>query len=152
VRRRVAVAVLVALTIVTVSTLTMAHKAKEGGRLSKIGPATEFTLTNTAGGRLSLGDLRGKVVAVTFIYATCTDMAVMPDARGVVRLHGLRPFCKSMPDGAAIVSAAPSDARPAGPEVPRSPGRLSRATFPRRYFISPRRHGACRSCSASPTF
>ena len=78
--------------------------------------------------------------------------AVMPDPRGVVRRHGLRPFCKSMPDGAAIVSAAPSDARQAGPEVPRSPGRLSRATFLRRYFISPRRHGACRSCSASPTF
>lgn len=50
-----------------------AHQAKEGGRLAKIGPAPEFTLTTTEGGRLSLGDLRGKVVAVTFIYATCTD-------------------------------------------------------------------------------
>ena len=51
----------------------MAHKAKEDGRLAKIGPAPEFTLTTTDGGRLSLADLRGKVVAVTFIYATCTD-------------------------------------------------------------------------------
>ena len=50
-----------------------AHQAKEGGRLAKIGPAPEFTLTATDGGRLSLGDLRGKVVAVTFIYATCAD-------------------------------------------------------------------------------
>jgi protein SCO1 len=73
VRRGAAVAVLVALTVVIVSTLAMAHKAKEGGRLAKIGPAPEFTLTSTDGGRLSLVDLRGKVVAVTFIYATCTD-------------------------------------------------------------------------------
>jgi protein SCO1/2 len=69
----VTVAVLVALTMVTGSTLAMAHKAKEGGRLAKIGPAPGFTLTSTDGGRLSLVDLRGKVVAVTFIYATCTD-------------------------------------------------------------------------------
>ncbi len=80
-RRRVAVAVLVALTMVTVSTLAMAHKAKEGGRLAKIGPAPEFTLTTTDGGRLSLGDLRGKVVAVTFIYATCTDTCPLLTAK-----------------------------------------------------------------------
>jgi protein SCO1 len=75
------VAVLVALTVVTGSTLAMAHKAKEGGRLSKIGPAPEFTLTSTDGGRLSLGDLRGKVVAVTFIYATCTDTCPLLTAK-----------------------------------------------------------------------
>jgi len=51
----------------------VAHKAKEGGRLAKIGPAPDFALTTTEGGRLALSDLRGKVVAVTFIYATCTD-------------------------------------------------------------------------------
>jgi protein SCO1 len=73
VRRWLAVAVLVTLTIVTGSTLAIAHQAKDGGRLAKIGPAPEFTLTATDGGRLSLGDLRGKVVAVTFIYATCAD-------------------------------------------------------------------------------
>jgi protein SCO1/2 len=60
---------------------TVAHKAKEGGRLSKIGPAPDFTLTNTDGGRLSLGDLRGKVVAVTFIYATCTDACPLLTAK-----------------------------------------------------------------------
>ena len=51
----------------------VAHKAKEGGRLAKIGPAPDFALTTTEGGRLALSNLRGKVVAVTFIYATCTD-------------------------------------------------------------------------------
>ena len=80
-RRRVAVAVLMTLTMVIGSTLAMAHKTKEGGRLSKIGPAPEFTLTNIDGGRLSLGDLRGKVVAVTFIYATCTDTCPLLTAK-----------------------------------------------------------------------
>jgi protein SCO1 len=81
VHRRLAVSALVALTMVTGSTLAMAHNAKEGGRLAKIGPAPEFTLTNTDGGRLSLGDLRGKVVAVTFIYATCTDACPLLTAK-----------------------------------------------------------------------
>ena len=67
------VVALIALVLVTGPTLAMAHKAKEGGRLAKIGPAPDFALTTTEGGRLALSNLRGKVVAVTFIYATCTD-------------------------------------------------------------------------------
>jgi protein SCO1/2 len=81
VRRQVAVAVLMSLTMVTGSTLAMAHKAKEGGRLAKIGPAPEFTLTSTDGGRLSLGDLRGRIVAITFIYATCVDACPLLTAK-----------------------------------------------------------------------
>jgi protein SCO1/2 len=38
-----------------------------------MGPAPAFALATQDGERLSLADLRGKVVAVTFIYATCTD-------------------------------------------------------------------------------
>lgn len=41
--------------------------------LPRMGPAPTFTLTTQDGTRLSLGDLRGKVVAVTFIYASCAD-------------------------------------------------------------------------------
>jgi len=37
--------------------------------LPRIGRAPAFTLTTQDGARLSLHDLRGKVVAVTFIYA-----------------------------------------------------------------------------------
>jgi len=66
-------AVAVALALLLWPALGVAHQTKEDGRLSKIGPAPEFSLTTTDGGRLSLGDLRGKVVAVTFIYATCAD-------------------------------------------------------------------------------
>jgi len=50
-----------------------AHKPGRDARLPTIGTAPAFTLTTSDGGRLALADLRGKVVAVTFIYATCTD-------------------------------------------------------------------------------
>jgi protein SCO1/2 len=40
--------------------------------LPKIAPAPEFSLTSQDGGRVTLADLRGKVVAVTFIYTLCT--------------------------------------------------------------------------------
>src|SRR5262249_55224599 len=39
----------------------------------RIGPAPAFTLTNQDGAALSLGDLKGKVVLLTFIYTSCTD-------------------------------------------------------------------------------
>jgi protein SCO1 len=40
--------------------------------LPKIAPAPEFSLTSQDGTQVNLGDLRGKVVAITFIYTTCT--------------------------------------------------------------------------------
>ena len=47
--------------------------SSHGGRLPTIGAAPEFALTTHDGTRLALPDLRGKVVAVTFIYASCVD-------------------------------------------------------------------------------
>jgi len=41
--------------------------------LPRMGRAPTFTLTTQDGVRLALDDLRGKVVAVTFIYASCAD-------------------------------------------------------------------------------
>ena len=55
------------------ATQASAHEAKGSVRLPVVGPAPEFTLTTQSGERLSLTDLRGKVLAVTFIYATCKD-------------------------------------------------------------------------------
>src|SRR5262245_12665592 len=40
--------------------------------LPKIAPAPEFTLTSQDGARVSLAKLRGKVVAVTFIFTRCS--------------------------------------------------------------------------------
>jgi len=45
--------------------------------LPVIGPAPEFSLTSQDGKPVSLADLRGKVVAVSFIYTQCPDICPM---------------------------------------------------------------------------
>ena len=55
----------------------LAISAREAGGykpLPVIGPAPNFTLTSQDGARVSLASLRGKVVAVTFIYTGCPDI------------------------------------------------------------------------------
>jgi len=67
-----------ALTFVMLATLILApvHDAPQQNfqqqPLPKIAPAPEFSLTSQDGGRVTLADFRGKVVAVTFIYTLCT--------------------------------------------------------------------------------
>lgn len=67
-------AVLVALALLVVSTSLVAHKAAGDNRLPMIGPAPPFTLISQHGKPVALADLRGKVVAVTFIYTGCPDI------------------------------------------------------------------------------
>lgn len=50
-----------------------AHQSSGNARLPVVGPAADFTLRSEAGAPLSLADLRGKVLALTFIYASCKD-------------------------------------------------------------------------------
>ena len=65
---------LAALALVLVATSpARAHKPGRDARLPTIGTAPAFALTTSDGAPLALADLRGKVVAVTFIYATCVD-------------------------------------------------------------------------------
>lgn len=59
----------------------LCHESKDDERLSKIGPAPEFALTNLDGKRLALKDLRGKVLAITFIFASCTDTCPLLTAK-----------------------------------------------------------------------
>jgi protein SCO1/2 len=54
-------------------TAAWCHESRSEQRLPKIAPAPEFALTNQDGKRIALKDLRGRVVAVTFIFASCTD-------------------------------------------------------------------------------
>jgi len=75
------VAVLIVLAAVGWPATGLGHKTGEGGRLSKIGPAPAFALTDQEGKRLSLRALRGKVVAVTFIYTTCADTCPLLTAK-----------------------------------------------------------------------
>jgi len=49
------------------------HQIRQDRVLPRIGPAPEFTLTSQDGEKFALASLRGKVVAVTFIYTSCTS-------------------------------------------------------------------------------
>jgi protein SCO1/2 len=72
---------LIALTMVSGLALSLSQAVGESGDLPKIGPAPAFSLTTQKGARLSLKDLRGKVVAVTFIYASCADTCPLLTAK-----------------------------------------------------------------------
>ncbi len=79
-RRARSVAVLIALLAAARLTGVVAA-AGDGETLPRIGPAPEFTLTNQDGQRASLSALRGKVVAITFIYTTCVDTCPLLTAK-----------------------------------------------------------------------
>jgi len=72
---------LIALTMLAAPAQLPARGGKGDATLSKIGPAPEFVLTTQTGARLSLRDLRGKVVAVTFIYSNCVDTCPLLTAK-----------------------------------------------------------------------
>jgi protein SCO1/2 len=59
--------------------LVQAHEAahEEEQRLPTIGAAPDFALTSQDRAEVTLESLRGKVVAVTFIYTSCPDICPM---------------------------------------------------------------------------
>ncbi len=59
----------------------LSRAAQGGNSLPRIGLAPEFSLTTQNGMRLALSDLRGKVVAVTFIYTSCADTCPLLTAK-----------------------------------------------------------------------
>lgn len=67
-----------AFTFVLLATLLLAQvrdvpqQAFQQQPLPKIAPAPEFSLTSQDGRQVTLADFRGRVVAVTFIYTSCT--------------------------------------------------------------------------------
>ena len=65
-------ALLVALQLAA-SPAAWAQPAKNDKRLPLIGPAPAFALDSARGPRVALADLRGKVMALTFVFTTCTD-------------------------------------------------------------------------------
>jgi protein SCO1 len=67
--------------VVIIFLFAVALGAAAGDKLPKIGPAPEFKLTNQDGKRLALKELRGKVLAITFIYASCTDTCPLLTAK-----------------------------------------------------------------------
>jgi protein SCO1 len=73
----IALAVLLAFVAAAVST----SHATPAARLPIIGPAPAFSLDSARGSRVKLADLRGKVLAVTFIFTTCTDSCPLLTAK-----------------------------------------------------------------------
>ena len=67
--------------LVVASPPCLAHGARASERLPTIGPAPAFELTADTGKRFALAQLRDKVVAVTFIYATCKDTCPLLTAK-----------------------------------------------------------------------
>lgn len=60
----------------------------EWHRLDTVEPAPAFSLTDQEGQRVALGDFRGKVVLLSFIYTECKDICpVLPQIIGRVDKH-----------------------------------------------------------------
>jgi protein SCO1/2 len=72
---------LLILALMTWLALALSQAVGESVDLPKIGPAPAFNLMTQDGARLALKDLHGKVVAVTFIYASCADTCPLLTAK-----------------------------------------------------------------------
>jgi len=73
------VAPVVVLALLTTAAPVQAHEVadQEEQRLPTIGVAPDFALTSQDGAEVTLESLRGKVVAVAFIYTWCPDVCPM---------------------------------------------------------------------------
>ena len=65
---------LIAILVLAWPALGAAHEAQDDKRLPVIGPAPSFALTSQDGAPVTLAALRGKIVAVSFIYTECPDI------------------------------------------------------------------------------
>ena len=67
--------------VAIIFSFAVALGAAGGENLPKIKAAPEFTLTKQDGVRLALKELRGKVLAITFIFASCADTCPLLTAK-----------------------------------------------------------------------
>lgn len=76
---------LLALGLLVVPALSLAHDAshEKSKRLPILGAAPEFALTSQDRVEISLKSMRGKVVAVAFIYTSCPDVCSLLTAKMV---------------------------------------------------------------------
>lgn len=96
------VMLLAVLALATFAGTVLAHKSAMEARLPKIGPAPEFTLTDFDGKKLSLSELRGQVVALTFIFTSCADTCPLLTSKLIGIQRKLRADLKSKVFFAAI--------------------------------------------------
>ena len=71
--------------------------------------AADFTLTNIDGKKVSLGDLRGKVALVSFIYTTCTTGCLVVTAK----MKDVQKAFKDQPFSLVSISFDPAHDTPA---------------------------------------
>jgi protein SCO1/2 len=76
-------ALVLGLALLAIPVLAPAHSAGAERPLPVIGPAPPFTLTSQEDMPVALADLRGKVVALAFIYTGCPDICPMLTQRMV---------------------------------------------------------------------
>ena len=69
--------------LVLIASLPRAVDFAMADTLPKIKSAPEFTLTKQDGKRVNLNELRGKVIAITFIFASCADTCPLLTAKMV---------------------------------------------------------------------
>jgi protein SCO1/2 len=67
--------------MIVIGALALSVNLSVAESLPKIRPAPEFTLTKQDGKRLALKDLRGKALAITFIFASCADTCPLLTAK-----------------------------------------------------------------------
>lgn len=79
------------ITVAVIWSLALRVSLAGGEMLPKIKPAPEFALTKQDGKRLALKDVRGKVLALTFIFASCTDTCPLLTAKMVGLQNRLGP-------------------------------------------------------------
>lgn len=84
--RRVGVLVVVAAGLVAVASLLLSGRGSGeagffGTPLDPPREARDFTLTDQFGEPVSLGDLRGRVVVLTFLYTSCKDVCPLVASR-----------------------------------------------------------------------
>ena len=68
-------------TTIVFAALALSATLAAAESLPKIKPAPEFTLTKQDGRRIGLKELRGKILAITFIFASCTDTCPLLTAK-----------------------------------------------------------------------
>src|SRR5262249_11107754 len=74
-------AAILAVAFLACPALTLAHDTTQNARLPMIGPAPDFALTSQDGARVTLGEYRGRGVAVTFIFTSCPDTCPLLTAK-----------------------------------------------------------------------
>jgi len=109
-----------------------AHKPKAEARLSKIGPAPDFTLTDQDGKEIALKDRRGDVVAVTFIYASCVDTCPLLTAK----LVGIQRKLEGKAASKVFFTGITVDPERDTPEVLRRYGQAHGADNPQWAFLT----------------